>query len=215
MGKNGRQDLTDITLVVDRSGSMAARQSDAQGGINTFIKDQKKADGEAALTLVQFDTDYEVVMDGVPIEEVGKYQLMPRGATALLDAVGKAITVTQERIRAMAKTDRPGLVVFVIVTDGEENSSREWDRPRVKALIEKRTAKGWQFVFLGASPEAFAEAGRMGVSVATAAVLDAANYGVAYTATSANLSAARHACFVGDSDLVSLNFSDEDRKKMK
>jgi hypothetical protein len=85
-----RSDLTDITLVVDRSGSMQERRADAQGGVNAFIQKQAEEPGEALLTLVQFDTEYEIVHSGAPIHKVPEYTLEPRGATALLDAVGRA-----------------------------------------------------------------------------------------------------------------------------
>ena len=84
-----RSDLTDITLVVDRSGSMDEVREDAEGGVNTFIRQQAKEPGEALLTLVQFDTEYEFLHSGVPIQDVPKYELVPRGMTALLDAVGR------------------------------------------------------------------------------------------------------------------------------
>ena len=97
---------------------MASCQSDAQGGINTFVKEQAEQAGEAVLTLVQFDTQYEFVHKAVPIKDVPKYELHPRGATALLDAVGKAVNEAGERLTKTDEKDRPGLVVFVIVTDG-------------------------------------------------------------------------------------------------
>ena len=121
-----RTDLTDITMVIDRSGSMQSIRSDAEGGINSFIEQQKQEPGEANVTLVQFDADYEFVHSGVPIRQVPAFKLVPRGSTALLDAVGRAINETGARLAAMDEVQRPGLVVFVIVTDGEENSSREF-----------------------------------------------------------------------------------------
>ena len=95
------ENLTDITLVMDRSGSMEARRRDAEGGVNTFIQEQAREPGEAVLTLVQFDTEYEVVHNGVAIHEVPRFTLRPRGATALLDAVGRAILETGKRLEAM------------------------------------------------------------------------------------------------------------------
>ena len=103
-----KADLTDITLVVDRSGSMAQVREDAEGGVNTFITEQGKEPGEALLTLVQFDTEYEFLHKGVQIKQVPKYELVPRGMTALLDAVGKAINETGERLAKMPEGDRPG-----------------------------------------------------------------------------------------------------------
>ena len=144
-----RTDLTDITLVVDRSGSMDAIQGDAEGGVNTFITEQAKEPGEALLTLVQFDTEYEFLHKGVPIGEVPRYELHPRGATALLDAVGRAINETGERLAAMKEQDRPGLVIFVVMTDGLENSSKEFTKAQIKEMIERQQHDyNWQFTFL-------------------------------------------------------------------
>lgn len=160
-----RNDLVDITLVVDRSGSMESIRGDAQGGINAFIKDQAEADGEALLTLIQFDTDYEFVHRGAPIEKIGSYKLVPRGATALLDAIGRAINETGARLATMKEKDRPGLVVFVVMTDGLENSSREFTLAKIREMIQHQQLKyNWQFTFLGADQDAFAEAEKMGMA---------------------------------------------------
>lgn len=113
-----RKDYTDITLVVDRSGSMSSIRDDAEGGINEFIRQQGRVEGEARITLVEFDTEYHFVENGTRVEDVKPYELIPRGATALLDAVGRAINETGSRLAALAEKDRPGLVVFVITTDG-------------------------------------------------------------------------------------------------
>ena len=207
------KELTDITLVVDRSGSMQARQDEAQGGVNAFIKKQKEEDGEANLTLIQFDTEYEVLHNGVPIGDVPKYKLEPRGLTALLDAVGKATNEAKGRIKGIPKAERPGLTVFVIVTDGLENSSHEFTRAQVKALIDKqRSKKKWQFVFLGADESAFAEAGSIGIPMNATAQYDPANYAGTYAAVSDSVSGAR-CCVASGGDPI-LIFTDEDRKKM-
>lgn len=160
-----RNDLTDLTLVIDRSGSMEACRSDAEGGVNAFIDKQKELPGECAFSLVQFDTEYEFVHKATPIKNItSAYRLVPRGWTALLDAVGRAIVETGERLKKTGEAERPGLVVFVIVTDGIENSSKEFTKAKIKGMIEHQTkAYKWQFTFLGANQDAFAEAGAMGV----------------------------------------------------
>ncbi len=158
-----RNDLTDITLVVDRSGSMSHIKNDAEGGVNAFVRQQAMEQGNALLTLVQFDTEYEFVHRGVDIRQVPRYNLHPRGMTALLDAVGRAIHETGSRLAKMNEADRPGLVVFVIMTDGLENSSVEFTKQKVKELIDhQQTVYNWQFIFLGADQDAFGEASRMG-----------------------------------------------------
>ena len=183
-----RNDLSDVTVVLDRSGSMASCRDDAEGGLNTFIEEQKKHPGETLFTLVQFDTEYEFVHKGKPIREVGPCQLVPRGMTALLDAVGRAIAETGERLAAMPEPDRPGLVVFVIVTDGQENSSKEYTKPQIKEMIERQQNDyKWQFSFLGANQDAFAEAGGIGIALDGTANYKPRRAKEAFFAASANV----------------------------
>ncbi|MCA9271003.1 MAG: VWA domain-containing protein, partial [Planctomycetales bacterium] len=165
-----RNDLTDITLVVDRSGSMASIREDAEGGVNDFIRRQAAEPGEAWLTLVQFDTEYEFVHRGVRVQDAAPYVLQPRGMTALLDAMGRAVVETGQRLARLPECDRPGLVVFVVMTDGLENSSREFSGPQVKEMIEhQQKVYNWQFTFLGANQDAFAEADAVGIAAGGAA----------------------------------------------
>lgn len=160
-----RGDYCDVTVVLDRSGSMAACKSDAEGGLNAFVEEQKKGPGKATYTLVQFDGEYEVVHKGIDIQAVGPFTLSPRGSTALLDAVGRAIVETGDRIKAMPEGDRPGLVVFAILTDGEENASREYTNAKVREMIShQQDVYKWQFTFLGANQDAFAAAGAIGIA---------------------------------------------------
>jgi uncharacterized protein YegL len=209
-----RSDLTDITLVVDRSGSMEARREDAQGGVNAFIREQAAEPGDANLTLIQFDTEYEVVHGGVPIEQVPDYRLVPRGATALLDAVGRAINETEKRLSEMKKKHRPGLVVFVINTDGLENSSCEFAKPQIRKMIERRHEKeGWHFTYLGANQDAFAEAGRMGIPADGVADYSMSKVAESFGMTSRKLSRMRGQAMA--SEPVSNAFTDEEREGME
>jgi hypothetical protein len=162
-----RHDLTDITMVIDRSGSMHAIQSDAEGGINAFIQQQKQEQeaGETVLTLVQFNTTDEVVHRGVPVLQVPTFQLKPSGSTALLDAVGQALLDTGARLEAIEESHRPGLVIFVIVTDGLENASRRFTREQIRGMIRhQQAAYRWQFTFLAANQDAFAEGESLGIA---------------------------------------------------
>lgn len=178
-----RSDLTDVTVVIDRSGSMESCRDDAEGGLNAFIADQAKLPGECLVSLVQFDTVYEWVHKGVPAGKVPKYTLHPRGGTALLDAVGQAINETGERLSAMPEEQRPGLVAIVIVTDGHENSSREFRREQIKEMIERQQGEySWQFTFLGANQDAFAEAGSLGIRSMDAATYSTAKSSEAFSA---------------------------------
>ena len=209
-----KQDLTDIVLVIDRSGSMTAMQSDAEGGINSFIKKQAELPGEARLSLVQFDTEYEFVHRMAPIKEVPHFHLVPRGWTALLDAVGRAIVETGERLATMAEDDRPGLVVFVIVTDGQENSSKEFTKTKIKEMIEhQQSAYKWQFTFLGANQDAFAEAHGLGIPAAAAANYSPAAAGAMFAAASSSTGRMRHQAATGQS--VQAGYSAEERKSME
>lgn len=208
-----RADLTDIVVVLDRSGSMRSCQEDAEGGLNTFIDEQRKQAGETLFTLVQFDTEYEFVHRGVPIQHVGQCRLVPRGMTALLDAVGRAIVETGERLAAMPEAARPGLVVFVILTDGQENSSKEYSRAQIKDLIEhQQNVYKWQFTFLGANQDAFAEAGGLGIRAAGVANWKLANAKDVFHAVSANVGRMRKAASAGDE--VYGVFSFEEREAM-
>ncbi len=208
-----RSDLTDITLVVDRSGSMQQICEDAEGGVNSFIAQQTNEPGEAVLTLVQFDTEYEFLHNGVPISQVPKYSLVPRGMTALLDAIGRAINETGERLSKMEEQDRPGLVIFVVVTDGLENSSQEFSKSDIKEMIERQQEKySWHFTFLGANQDAFAEAGHMGIQAGGAANYAMDKVAVAYMATGAKVSRMRKQR--SDEDTVINEFTEEEREDM-
>lgn len=207
------ENLTDITLVMDRSGSMQARRKDAEGGVNAFIQEQGREPGEAVLTLVQFDTEYEVVHSGSPIGEVSPYTLRPRGATALLDAVGRAILETGMRLEAMPEAERPGLVIFVINTDGLENSSREFTRDRIREMIQhQQKVYNWQFTYLGANQDAFEEGGQLGIHQAGIADYSMEKVGASFGATSSKVSRMRHQR--RSQQPVCNDFTQEERKDM-
>jgi Mg-chelatase subunit ChlD len=208
-----KTDLTDITLVVDRSGSMAQVREDAEGGINTFITEQGKEPGQALLTLVQFDTEYEFLHKGAPIQQVPKYKLVPRGMTALLDAVGQAINETGERLAKMAEEERPGLVIFVVMTDGLENSSKEFTKTQLKNMIERQQNDyNWHFTFLGANQDAFAEAGEMGIGAAGVANFALDKVAAAHMATGKKVARMRAQSRAGET--VKNDFTDEEREEM-
>ncbi len=209
-----KTDLTDITLVVDRSGSMASCQAEAQSGINAFIKDQKEKPGDAIFSLLQFDTEHEYVFNAVPIKQVEKYALVPRGMTALLDAVGKAITETGSRLDKMPEVDRPGLVVVAIITDGQENASNEYKRSKIKEMIEhQQSVYGWQFTFLGANQDAFAEAGSIGINFNATANYAADKSVLMYSGLSKNVNRMRHDTSVGSA--VNCSYTSDERNDME
>lgn len=164
-----RQGLTDITLVLDRSGSMDTIRAETEQGVRKFVEEQKKGPGEAVLSLWLFDEQHERPFTAVDIHEAPEFRLEPRGSTALLDAIGGAIKATGKRLRMMAEQDRPSQVIMVIITDGYENASRSYSMASINDMIrhQKDTYK-WQFVFLGANQDAIASARAIGIAGAQA-----------------------------------------------
>jgi hypothetical protein len=154
-----RADLTEIVCVIDESGSMDRIRQDAIGGFNSFLRNQQEEEGEALFSLTLFDTDYERIYDGVELEEVpelDEQSYQPGGRTALLDAVGRTILDVRNRLNETDESEKPGQVVFVILTDGKENSSQEFIGEQVPEMIaEQRQEANWEFVFLAADANAF------------------------------------------------------------
>jgi len=147
--------LSHLVFLLDRSGSMQSIKSDVIGGFHAFLTEQRATDGQCAVTLAQFDHEYEVVYQGIPLDQVPPLALSPRGRTALLDSMGKLITDTVAEIDALPEDDQPGTVVVAIMTDGLENASGEWRRPDIKALVEQQTnERGWEFLYMGADQDA-------------------------------------------------------------
>jgi len=184
---------TDITIVLDRSGSMSSVASDTIGGFNRFLADQRIAAGTASITLHQFDHEFETLINAQDVKaaaDLTPATFVPRGNTALLDAIGRAIVNTGARLQAKSETERAGKVVFVIITDGQENASHEYDHGKVFEMISHQRDKySWEFVFLGANQDAIKTASRMGVATANAMTYahNAAGTAAAFTSTSSNL----------------------------
>lgn len=159
--------LTEIVFILDQSGSMSSLRGDTIGGYNTYIEDQKKEPGEAYLTTVLFDDDYVLLHDHVNIHNVPpltENDYRPSGCTALMDAIGRTINSVGQRLADTPEDERPSHVIFVITTDGYENASKEFNRAQVKQMIEHQQSKySWQFLFLGAGIDAYAEAESIGI----------------------------------------------------
>lgn len=173
---------THITVILDRSGSMQAVRSDVVGGFNAFLDEQKKTPGECTFTLAQFDTNdpFEVLRDFAPLIEVQPLgdEYLPRGGTPLFDAVGRGILDTGHRLAALPEDKRPGKVIFVIITDGLENSSREFTRGQVFEMTRHQQEKySWQFVYIGANQDAMATGPTLGVASSHSLTYGAANSG--------------------------------------
>lgn len=160
--------VSEIAYVLDQSGSMGPMQEPAIAAFNDFIKSQLDVPGDARLTLVLFDDQYEVPVASRPIEQVepltaATYQ--PRGSTALLDAIGRTVTELDARIQAQPEARRPGKVIVAIFTDGQENASRQFTAAHISDLIRLyRDERGWEFLFLAANQDAIASAARMNIA---------------------------------------------------
>lgn len=161
----------EIACVLDRSGSMSSIRDDAIGGFNAFLEDQKKVEGEADISLFLFDDQYEVVYEGKDIASAPKLTpetFVPRGMTALYDAVGRTIDAIGNRL--LSSDSKPEKVIFVILTDGHENASREYSQKYVAEMIKHQTEKySWEFVFLAANQDAFATGAKLNISAQTTA----------------------------------------------
>jgi len=144
---------THLAIVIDRSGSMVSIKEDAQGGINSLINSQKDLPGEASLDIFDFDNTTTHCVDLDDIKKFEKYTLSPRGGTALYDAVCEAVDKVGAKLSAMKEEDRPGLVLFAIVTDGEENSSRKFTFEDMQKRVKLQAdVYNWKFSFLCADP---------------------------------------------------------------
>jgi len=209
------QSLTYITGIMDRSGSMANIKDDTEGGWASLIKDQTAQPGQCWVSLVEFDTAYELVYDYTPIRFAPAYTLRPRGGTALLDAIGFTINRLGQHLAAMPEERRPGSVIVVILTDGYENSSREFDAARIKDMIERQQRDyHWVFQFLGANQDAVTTARGMGIVGTHAMTYTGGAVGQTMAATSSNMASYRAATASGLSHAESVaasEFTDEQR----
>lgn len=180
-----KKDKTDITVILDRSGSMSTIAKDMEGGLNTFFNAQKELTGECTASLVQFDDHYDIIFKNIPVKDVPVVQLVPRGWTALYDAIGKTISAKGVELAALPESERPEKVIVVIITDGQENSSKEYNSKMVNDMItlQQDTYK-WEFVFLGANQDAIKTATNLGINVNNAMTYAASSKGVGVSLSS-------------------------------
>ncbi len=167
MSKRNNKGLTEIVYILDRSGSMSGLEKDTIGGFNSMIKKQRETSEDAIVSTVLFDHIREVLHDRVPIDRIEKMtedDYYVRGSTALLDAVGYAIHHIGNVHKYARDEDRPAKTIFVITTDGLENSSTRYSYSQVKKMIKRQQKKyGWEFIFVGANIDAYEEASRFGI----------------------------------------------------
>jgi uncharacterized protein YegL len=162
-----KENSTRIVIILDRSGSMVVCREGTVTGFNKFIADQKKQAGDVQIKLVQFNLEYKVVFDKrlEDVSELTQETFFPEGLTALHDALGKTITELGTELARAKEGDRPARVLVVTITDGEENSSKEYTRKSVFDLIEhQKTKYNWEFVFIGANQDAIASGEDIGLT---------------------------------------------------
>ena len=165
---NLKKNITEIIFILDRSGSMSGYESDTIGGFNGFIKIQNLKDEKTNLTVVLFDHEREILWDGIEISNVilTEKEYFVRGSTALLDAIGHTIIDVSNRLIKTSYNNLPNKVIFVITTDGLENSSVEFTYEQVERLIkQKQSVDKWDFIFLGANINVKKEAESLGIDI--------------------------------------------------
>lgn len=203
--------LTHLYFLLDRSGSMQSIREDTVGGFNAFIAEQRALPGECKVTLAQFDDRYEVVYADRPIQDVPSLDLQPRGMTALLDAIGRLVSDAGAALACLPESERPGTVIVGIMTDGLENSSREWTHQAVKALIEQQSkAYSWEFLYLGADQDAIEVGTGLGVPAARSMTYSRHSSVAAMASTSAVVGRVRAARAAGAST-ADVGFTAEER----
>ena len=163
-----KNNLTELVFIIDRSGSMCGLERDTIGGFNSMIEKQRMEEGECLVSTVLFDHEREVLHDRVKLDKVAlmtERDYTVRGSTALIDAIGCAIHHIGNIHKYIREEDVPSRTVFIITTDGMENSSHIYTSDEVKKKIERQKEKyGWEFLFIGANIDAVETAKRIGIN---------------------------------------------------
>lgn len=163
-----KKNYTHIVLLIDRSGSMITIKKDMEGGLKEFIKAQKLEPGKCTFTAAQFDHTYEVIHKMRNLQEVEDISINPRGNTALIDSMCKLIDEVGQELKDLPQDERPEKVLFITITDGEENASREFTNEQLKQKIKHQEEKyKWSFTYIGANQDAFSVARNIGTSYNT------------------------------------------------
>lgn len=211
-----KKDLTELVFILDKSGSMSGLEKDTIGGFNSMLAKQKALDGACRITTVLFDHCYTVLHDRIDIQAVSpmtEKEYYVGGSTALLDAVGTMIQKLANVQKNTAEKYRADKVLFVIITDGEENSSRKFSADMIKAMIKREEEKyGWEFIFLGANIDAVQTAGRYGIRADRAVdyVPDAAGTALNFDMMSNTVAEFRQTSAIPQAPLAAIR---EDQKK--
>ncbi|WP_245819657.1 VWA domain-containing protein [Rhodococcoides yunnanense] len=207
--------LSLVAALLDRSGSMHSIADDTRGGFDSFIAKEREQDGESVVTLAQFDERYELVYSSQPIRTVPPLVLQPRGSTALYDAIGRLITDVGSELAALPEDERPGSVTVLVMTDGHENSSKEWTNTAVRELIAQQERDyQWDFVFLGSNIDAVEVGTNLGFARDKSMTYVSTTVGVtAAFASVANYQDRKRAQVLGSPPAP--GFSDADRRRAR
>ena len=173
------KNYTDLNIIVDRSGSMGSIASDMEGGIGTFLETERKTGDRTVVSYFTFDDQYEAVFTDKEITDEIGIIIQPRGLTALWDAVGKTIAAVGEKLAKMNEDDRPNRVLFMIITDGQENCSKEYTKDAVKAMIKtQRETYAWDFAFLGTTEDIMMQGSDIGIAKGSGLQYEATQAGI-------------------------------------
>lgn len=210
-----KKDYTHIVMVLDKSSSMGSVHSATIEGVNSFLKSQAEVPGTATVDLVQFNNNVVTSHKHVPlnvIEPLNVTSYSPYGGTALWDAIGKAINDSGNFLKSLAEEDKPEKVIVTIITDGEENSSKEFTASKVKEMIAHQKDKySWEFVFLGANQDAFHTGSILGIAKGSTMTYASNDIGSAMLYESLGNNMKSYRSGLG----ASMNFSTEDRTKQQ
>ena len=170
---------THIAILLDRSGSMGSIAKDMEGGLKAFLDEQKNIPGELTISLTRFDHEYTPVFVRKPISEIGEINIEPRGMTALIDSACRMIKDVGIDLDSLSEDQKPEKVLFIIITDGEENASTKYTNSDLKELItQQESLYNWNFVFIGANQDAFANGSQMGIQTSNLLNYSATSLGV-------------------------------------
>lgn len=188
-GIHMKYETSELVFILDRSGSMSGLERDTIGGFNSLIQKQRKEKGKCYVSCVLFDDVQEVIYDRVPLNEVKKMtqkQYYARGCTALLDAMGGAIRHIVN-VHKYSK-EEIGKTLFIIITDGLENSSKRYTYVTIKQMVERQKEKyGWEFIFIGANMDVIQEANKFGIDQAVRYACDEEGTALNYSVLSENI----------------------------
>jgi hypothetical protein len=206
------ENLTWIVYDLDESGSMGDIKSDTIGAFNDFNREQKLVEGEAKCFLTKFNTKIEKVYEGIAISDIPLLttdNYKPSTYTRLYDSIGHTINDIKARIKALPDDQKPGKVLFIILTDGLENRSTDFNRTQVFEKIAKREKKGWTFIYLGANQDAMQEGGKIGINKFNTVTWDASPEGVKTAFMSASNYTKKYRMAKTSAELSSLDLNQE------